>query len=348
MRCAILPYPSDPFLLKYWIDNFKKVWYDEVDRVYVIQNGSIESNVIEYIKELSNDPKIDLTLVDHQIQHGDAIKIGLEKCSEEYVMLIEDDAYILKSGFVDLCFKRIESGEWQIVASKRGSCSFEILETAQKKWGLDYTGFGDQGCNFFPCFYFSKVELLLSTDRDFNSRAWVKGETVEPLNYEVEVAVVASDTFVSTSLQLRDKVPEEYIFYVPQYHASTDDVKDYQRLTNIFDGKAPWVHLGSLSSGISGALMDDQGRSLARRTVEEPKGGGVLPPSWCDTNSEPQQLEWERRVMMWMIFWENREIGKIDYFADLYKQAIDRIITQFKLNKKRILQRREAYRTIGL
>lgn len=348
MRCAILPYPSDPFLLRYWIANFKRVWYEEVDKVYVIQNGAIEKEVVEYIKELCDDPKIDLTLIDHQIQHGDAILIGLEKAKEEYVMLIEDDAYVLQSGVIDLAFKRIESGVWEIVGSKRGSCSFEILEKAKEKWGLDYSGIGDQGCNYWPCFFFSKRELLLSTDCNFNSRAWERGEIIRPLNYEVEVAVVASDTFVNTSLQLREMVDEDKVFYMPQYHANIDDVKDFNFKTNIFDGKATWIHIGSLSSGISGALRDNYGRPLARRIVDDPRDNDLLPVEWCNVNNLTEQMEWERRVQMWMTFWETREIGKIDEFADLYIKAIEKIIYQYRLNKKRIKQRQEVYKSIGL
>ena len=346
-RAAILPYPGDPFLLHYWLELFYRIWADDIDRLYIVFNSAIEQSVVEYITYLCTEDKekIDFIHIDHHIQHGDAIKLALEKCTEKYVMLIEDDAYVFRSGFVNQCFERIESGEYDIVGSKRGSCSFEILKKAQELWGIPYEGEGDQGCNFWPCYFFSTAELLLSTDRDFNARAWEKGDKIAPLgNYVVEVPVIASDTFVNTSLQLQSRVPQSRILYLPQYHASPDDAKNYEAHRYLFDGKAPWTHIGSLSSGVSGALMDDHGRSLSRRLLDAPKDKTILPSAWCDTTSELAKMEWERRVQCWLTFWEHRDLDEIQEFAGAYRMAIDQIIGQFKLNMGRIKERQVIYK----
>ncbi|MBN2261361.1 MAG: hypothetical protein JW735_00490, partial [Prolixibacteraceae bacterium] len=255
-RAAILPYPGDPFLLHYWLELFYRVWADEIDKLYVICNTPVEEKVVEYIEYLCTegmDNKIDYTYIDHHIQHGDAIRIGLEKAIEDYVMLIEDDAYIFKPGIVDDCFKKIESGDFDIVGSKRGSCHEEILNRAKQIWGIPTDGLGDQGCNFWPCYFFSTRSTLLQTDRDYNSRAWVQGDIIAPLqDYVVVAPVVAADTFVNTSLQLRAMIPERRILYVAQYHAHPDDLKHFEQKSEYtpFDGKASWTHIGSLSSGV--------------------------------------------------------------------------------------------------
>lgn len=350
-RAAILPYPGDPFLLQFWLKNFYTHWASEIDKLYIVCNSPVEKPVADYIRELCTaDPqKIDYTYIDHHIQHGDAIRVALEKATEDYVMLVEDDAYIMRPGVVDECFAQLESGQYDIVGSKRGSCDEEISKEAQRLYGISYEGVGDQGCNFWPNFFFISRVLLLSTDRDFNSRGWVQGDTIAPLqHYVVAAPVIYSDTFVWASLQLRSMVPEERIFYVNQYHAHPSDAEHYQRGTNIFDGNCPWVHIGSLSSGPSGAIMDDQGRSIAKRTHEKPKGPTVLPPSWCDVNSEFAKMEWERRVQWWLMFWELRDPDKIPEYAALYKAGIDRIIEQFQLNMRRIKARQEMYRKIGI
>jgi len=349
-RAAILPYPGDPFLLHYWLELFYRVWSDEIDKLYIICNTPVEKQVAEYIEFLcteGDDNKIDFTFIDHHIQHGDAIRMGLEKATEEYVMLIEDDAFIFKPGIVDECFKKIENGEFDIVGSKRGSCHPEILERAKQIWGILTDGIGDQGCNFWPCYFFSKRELLLQTDRDFNSRAWTQGDKIGPLqDYEVMAPVISSDTFVWASLQLHQIVPERRILYVPQYHAHPDDAKHFEQRAEYtpFDGLASWTHIGSLSSGVSGAIMDDQGRSIAKRFTEPPHGPTVLPSAWCDTTSEMQVMEWERRVQWWLTSWEHRDIEQIKEFAELYKKGLDQLIIQFKLNTKRIQQRQRIYK----
>lgn len=141
-------------------------------------------------------------------------------------------------------------------------------------------------------------------------------------------------------------VPERRILYVAQYHAHPDDKKHFEQKSEYtpFDGYASWTHIGSLSSGVDGALMDDQGRSLARRLIDPPQGPTVLPEAWCHTTSEMEIMEWERRVQWWQSFWENRDPDEIQEFADLYRKALDQIITQFKLNPKRIRERQEIYK----
>ena len=350
-RAAILPYPGDPFLLHYWLENFYSKWSNEIGKLYIIANTPAEQKVVEYIEflctegvESETNPKIDYTFLDHHIQHGDLIRIGLEKATEKYVMLVEDDCYMIKSGMVNWCFEQLENGQFDIVGSKRGSCHAEILEAARHKFNIAYEGEGDQGPNFWPNCFFSTRQLLLATDRDYNSRAWTQGEIITPLGCEVVAPVISSDTFVWASLQLRAMVPENRICYVPQYHAHPDDMQHATMNRYIFDGHAPWVHIGSLSSGCSGAIMDDQGRSVAKRTREEPHGPTVLPAAWCDITSEFSQMEWERRVQWWLTFWERRDPDEIPEFAELYKKGLDQIIDQFKLKIKRIKQRQEVYK----
>lgn len=346
-RAAILPYPGDPFLLKYWLENFYDKWADEIDKLYIVCNTPVEKKVVEYIDFLCNsDPdKIDYTFIDHHIQHGDAINMALERVKETYVMLIEDDCYVIKSGVINQCFMLLESGYYDIVGSRRGSCHPQILEAARVKYNISYEGEGDQGPNFWPSFFFIKRQTLTATSRDFNARAWVQGEIIAPLSYSVvEVPVVSSDTFVFTSLELREMIPEARIYYVPQYHAHPEDMKHAEVNKNIFDGHAPWVHIGSLSSGCSGAIMDDQGRAVAKRTREKPQGPTILPQLWCDITSEFSQMEWERRVQWWLTFWERRDLQEIPEFAEVYKKGLDQIIDQFRLRIKRIKQRQNVYR----
>jgi hypothetical protein len=94
--------------------------------------------------------------------------------------------------------------------------------------------------------------------------------------------------------------------------------------------------------------MDDQGRSIAKRTHEEPHGPTVLPAAWCDVKSEFAKMEWERRVQWWLMFWELRDPEAIPEYAELYKAGIDRIIEQFQLNIRRIRTRQKMYRKIGI
>lgn len=343
-RAAILPFPGDPFLLNYWLHFFDTVWGDEVDKLYIVLNSPIEKAVVDYIQMLCDGrPKIKLLYVPNQIDHGPAILMGLEACEEKYVMLVEDDGFIFKPGMVNRCFEQLESGNYYIVGSKRGSCHMEILTAAQNKWGLAYEGEGDHGPNFWPNFFFTNKELLMATDQNFSAKAWHQGEIIKGLEHKVNNEVIYGDTFVNTSLQLRGMIPGNRILCVAQYHGHPDDMDHAQRNQYLFDGVAPWAHIGSLSSGVGGILRDGNNRALARRLIDPPQEKTVLERQWCQT--EEEKKEFERRVQFWATFYENAiPTPGIAEFYDLYGKAVKQIIDQYQLKVKNIKNRQFVYK----
>lgn len=353
-RAVLLAYPGDPFLLNYWLHFFDTVWGKEVDALYIGLNSPIEEPVIEYIynrieksRELTGK-KIVVHRQPTMADHGPTINKLLDLCTEQLVMMIEDDGFIFKPGHVDWCFKQIESGQYDIVGSKRGSCHMEILTGAKEKWGLDYEGEGDHGPNFWPNFFFTKKEILLRTDRNFAAKAWHKGDTVEGLGITVVDDVIYGDTFVSASLQLRGIIPIERILCIPQYHGSPDDIEHAQQRKYLFDGKAPWTHIGSLSSGVGGVLRDDRNRHLDKRTTAPDGGETFLPREWCKTDAEKN--EWERRVQWWdRFYWFAYVDTSTDVIADFrkaYGEAVQQIITQYKLRPENIKERQRIYKDL--
>lgn len=344
-RAAILPYPGDPFLLNYWLTFFDNVWGDEVDKLYIYLNSPIEKPVVDYIRELcASRPRINLQYENVQVEHGMAIDRTLNIVTEELVMLVEDDGFIFRKGMVDYCFSQLESGQYDIVGSKRGSCAMEILSASQNKWGLTYEGEGDHGPNFWPCYFFSSKELLLRTDRNFGAKAWKQGEIIDGLGYEVRDTVSYGDTFVNTSLQLRGIVPIERIFIVPQYHGSPEDLDHAKQGKYLFDGRAPWTHIGSLSSGIGGVLRDDCNRALARRLIDPAEPRTVLPKQCCSTLQENR--EFCRRAQWWLTFYEKAEGCSIPEFRDMYGKAVDQLIAQFELPISEIRSRQQVYKQL--
>ena len=105
-RAAILPFPGDPFLFRYWLNLFDTVWRSEVDHLYVYMNSPIEKPVVDYVQKLCGQ-HIDVTLfyTPTQIEHGECINRVLEFVTEENIMLIEDDGFIFCSFFCS--FKKV-------------------------------------------------------------------------------------------------------------------------------------------------------------------------------------------------------------------------------------------------
>lgn len=326
-RAVILPTPGDPFLLHYWMILFFR-WEKYIDKLYVVLNDAPDIKVREYFNHLFDHPKVELVYYGLQKGHGEAINAVLDSVKEKHLMLIEDDGFIFWPCIVENCFHDLEDNNfpYEVVGGKRGSCGNEILEAAKAKWGLDYRGLGDQGPNFWPCFFFCHTELLKKTDRNFGSRMWKAGEYCKELDYTFKQDT-CGDTFVNTSLQIRNIVPENKIKYVNQYHAHPDDLEHFGKREFLFDGKAMWTHIGSLSSGWGGVLKED----------------AVLDKKMCQTDAEHK--EWERRVQVWLSAWENRETGHLVALADKYRYAIDRVVSEFRLDINKIKRRQEVYRT---
>lgn len=346
-RAAILPYPGDPYLLNYWLKFFRNVWYKEVDKLYIYHNSTIEDEMEKYIAKIAIDPKIRYIYEPQVIEHGEVINRALDYVREDHLMLIEDDAYIFKSGLVDYCFKRLESGDYKIVGSKRGSCSEEISKVARDKWGIQMDGEGDQGCNFWPCYFFVGTnDLKTLTSRNFGANGFNRGDLIKPLDHIVQGESLASDTFVLASLELRSHILENQIYYIPQNHAHPSDIEYAERGVYLFNQGTYWTHVGSLSTGIGGVLRDDQNRPLVRRKIDPPMGETILPNP---PKSDMEKREWERRTSFWMNFYENASDNRgSEEFYQLYGSAIDRLINQYRLSIKTVRKFQVIYGTLGL
>lgn len=347
-RAAILPFPGDPFLLHYWFYYFDNVWSSEIDKLYVHMNSAAENEVVEYVKKLCADRNVVFVYTDHMLQHGIAIDKVLDIVTEDIIMLIEDDAFIFKPGMVNYSFEQIESGKYDIVGSKRTSCSPEIVKRTSEVYNVydnpGIPGDYDNGTNFWPCFFFCRKQLLLKTDRHFQMKTWKDGDVISYLKNYIVDKDMAGDTFVNTSLQLRSMVPNDRILYVRQYHGSAYDIEDAQNKRWLFDGNAPWTHVGSLSSGIGQTIVDDDGRALETRKSSNPTRHILPSLGYCKTEAE--MFEFERRVQFWITAFENREQGVLTDFGEQYRRGLDRMISSYRLNIDRIRERQRIYREI--
>lgn len=324
-RAAFLPTPGDPCLLTLWLQYYER-WADEVDRLYVYVNSNSPKPIIKYIEDkIAKAPHTFFIYQDHQIEHGEALRQMVQLATEDYIMFVEDDGFIFKAGKVDSVFKSIEEGEFDIVGSKRGSCSLFIYQEASRIWGLDNSGYGDHGPNFWPNFFFAKREDLLKVT-NFGARHWEAGERIEPIKAAAPEEQ-ASDTFVEGSLQLRAMGLR--VGYEPQYHGATDDVLDYENRTNIWDGQAPWLHAGSLSSGFHGMLKPDY----------------EINPAHFSTTQE--KLELERRIVFYQMAHDSvTNNANTSQWLSEYQAGMVRLVKGYNLDRERISRRIAMYKEV--
>lgn len=327
-RAAFLPSPGDPYVLLNCLKYFP-VWENEVDTLYININSDIEYAVIDELIKKLNHPKIKFSHIPYVAGHGTSINYMLEQCVEDHILLIEDDSIIFRPGIVNKYFQFLENGTYDVIGSPRMSCSPYLAEIAKQKFGLNYEGYGDRGPNFWPCFLWTKKSCLLNTSREFNNYGWKKG--AEFLGTTLTEDIVG-DTFVRASIELRALGCK--ILEVKQYHAHPADVSFHKKnKMEIFDGNCSYIHFGSLSSGISSYLLDENGRRLKERIKLD------IVPDPLQSPLDMATEELERRVAWWT---EGYRVGTKEFnyyvsgFSEAYQYAIQNLITLCNLQPANI------------
>lgn len=331
-RAALLPTPGDPFLLTLWSYFFKNVWGKEIDKLYICVNNIFLPESTEYIKSLFKDcSNVEIEFIDSISypnvvgDHGKIIAHMLNQVEEDYILLIEDDGFIFKPGYVNNYFLKLENYEYDLIGSRRGSCSDVIIEQSKIKYNIAEQNGHDNGPNFWPCFFFIRKNIFELTDKNFSAKLWGKN-SILPIFGKTLDTDCAGDTMVWMSMQLRNlnlKIGD-----CPQFHGNLSDVLDYELKLNNFDGTSYWLHAGSLSSGIGGFLSDKE------------------LPDYCNTDEEKNEIE--RRICFWSLgldsyFKEQSSQNKINKIALQYQSWLQRLVKHYQLSDSRIDYSKKMY-----
>lgn|GEM_PF-1704549 len=342
-RAALLPTPGDPFLLDLWLKSFEKIWFDEVDKLYVNVNSCLPKHVVgSVIKRLQRNGKTEVSYDDRMLDHGNSLTKLVRACTEDLVMLIEDDAFIFKRGRVDSCFRSLERREYDFVGSPRGSCHMGIFYRGMEKFGKPTVGF-DTGPNFWPNFFFCRRTDLLKTDMNFCGVTFEKGRYIPVLDWTVDEDSAHSDTFVWASLQMRSLGLKAG--YVEQYKMHPNDFDECRTRTNCFSGKAGWFHSGNLSGSLHSWLRTEEGYPLATSIGAVPIDMSVTPE---EAKGHGMQDEFERRVSFLLIAHEAslNEYSDLGEFRKAYHKGTDLLIRRYLLDRKRIGRRIAMYKRL--
>lgn len=312
-RAALLSTCGDVFITSLLLKLWKERWRDEIDHLYINFNnhcGVPPEAVGEFFGKNAGDPK--LTMVYHPtgIGNGPPQTELIKICNEDLILLLEDDFFIFESGVIDGYFKKIESGETDLLGSPRYAYG-EVADAAKKKYNLDYSGVGDKGFGWWPTGFYCKREDLLKTDLDFGSKLYPKGTYFKELDHTFENDA-HTDTFTWASVQLRHLGLKS--IEIPQCHAMPF-IADQP--TNI-----PYIHAGSLSAGWGGYLS------------------GQVP----DVSNESAKQEMETRVAFWEIAQTTTE--GFEKFKEQYYDGISDLIADADLDMHRIQKKIKIYRDL--
>lgn len=324
-RSVFLSSCGDPFLTLFVHKLYRERWSDFISNFYINYNnhcGVSQPVVAEVFKRLSEDPKTHIIYHPKGIGNGTPITEMTRISQDDVVMLIEDDGFIFNPETMDASFKKIESGETDIVGSPRFSCGTEVGESLKKLYNLDYSGYGDVGPNWWPNFFFCKREHLLKTDLNFGSKEFKKNVYYRELD-NIMSQKEYGDTFVWACIQLRFQGLRYQS--VPQHKADPYEIESKQKgEMNWHPSQQPfhWIHGGSLSSGWGGYLS------------------GRIPEA-TDDNSK---REIESRCAFWTIV-SDTVVG-LDDFKQHYKQGIRYLVENYGLDQENINKKIIIYKQL--
>lgn len=272
MRAALLPAGADPFLNAYWLRHYRQ-WADEVDELRVIVCGQRDEEVREYTREcVAAVPHASVEFLDDRTDHGIVMGMLFRSTQADHVLFCEDDVFIRHAGVVDLRFRVIESGQYDVIGCPRGSASENLINAATAKYGEpEDMQTGESGLSLYPAPLFAPRELLARTDGNFSARWW-PADVYLP---ELDVFTVegdSADTFADTTWQLRAMGAR--ILAEPAYRSASRG------------GEAPWFHVGSLSSGYGCAFMSPMPPHQLEAYYESIRPGGEL-------------YDWQKRAAWW-------------------------------------------------
>jgi hypothetical protein len=333
-RAAFLPLTGDPIVATFWWKFFINVWQDEVDFLYVRIDAITPVYIADYIRNLFNHPKV-IIVPGVGRGHGVALQDLINASHETYNMLTEEDAYIFKKGAVNEQFANLENGKYDFIGSSRDSAAKEIVDAENLKFGIDpTTQLFDIGPNFWPNFVFTGNELFRKTDINFDSKNWKAGDVIKEIDLTLKEDA-NMDTFGWMSIQIRTLTNK--IGYIPQFKAYPIDPFLARNKEWTFSGLAKWIHAGSMSSGVTRYLRDENGAPL-------------FIPGQKFTIGDFDHEDFVLRCAWWGIALTKTgtilsQIG-LHEFVEKYSQAIHRLMDEAGITEKELQERMELYKNL--
>src|SRR5450631_2819642 len=128
-RAALLPAGGDPYLLAYWLRHYR-MWASEVDELRILVNGA-DPSVIDYIRScVAEHPNASVEFLQGRNDHGDNLRRMADATTADYIVFLEDDAFVRHPGVISSRFEKIERGEVDVIGTARGNAGANLLARA--------------------------------------------------------------------------------------------------------------------------------------------------------------------------------------------------------------------------
>ena len=343
-RVALLPTAGCPFTTAFYFHFFEKYWQDEVDRLFIHFNATVEKEVADFCRDLvTKNDKVVFLYENRLLSMFVALTQLVEASGEDHVLFIHDDAIILRRGVVDKYFGMVESGEYDAVGTPRGCCDPLISDQTIKKFKLSEEE-SKGGPNFWMCFFFCKRSDVDKTDKNFGPYHGFKGGSyVKELDWvvpDVSAPGLGHDVGVWFSIQMRSLGLR--FKYTEVKGPSGREFEDYREKKGQFAGDVEWLHLTSLSRSMYSEYIDENDIPIGNRKRVNVRPIPFTPQEWHRGWNHERKAGWW--VMIMERFWDDLE--PIAEFRDLYRDAVYRYHRRSGLNLSRVNQLATIYKEL--
>lgn len=332
MRSAIMVSNFIPFLMRYWLENFKK-WEDEIDMVYIGMERPFEPSLEPYLRKLFKHPKIKLMegYTTQFIGLTDLLKMG----NEDTVMVLHDDTFF-KKGTVDKYFKITEAGKIVTPLYSHISPADYIEKLMKDKFGdkVPFTCEGNSAYSFILYLFIAQRAQLEKTSMNFQGGHFNKGTYFKPLETVLEQDI-GGDTGFLLGLELlangEQFNPIPHKDNTPYYLSFKENpLETLQQMRKEKSGlfAADWLHIMSMANTLSIWLKDKKKRE------EQFSLFGKGKPF---VNGSEMRMAWLKEFMSIDTFEEIAE------YRDYVNKESDEIIKSFNLDYDRIKTYQELF-----
>ena len=322
-RYTIMPHIPNPYGLRYWLANNGTYRHVVPHTIVTLSHYFPSKWTYELVRPLMYSGATRMVYAFQSLLHGDSIQQSFAMMQpDDTVLMMEEDCYVTNPDKLEQTFQDIENGKYDISCVPRCAMGEELIEASK-----DWFKIGHES-GAWPAGFVCKARTLQECPTTFNNRNYVKGDVIDWLGgYKVQSESTSSDTMTEVAWWLR--------FNGYKFHHRPDDkihAGPFLKGPKPYPYISDWsVHIGSLSSSMSGAILDDRNVPLSYSEMSN-VGIDLDNPHWYSDDI----MEKAKRCAMWKLWHDASDRTGLEDLSELYTKGLERFVDLKSVNQSDI------------
>lgn len=344
MRTVIITTDGNPFAINLWYENFKK-WSAEIDVAYVSITSNLDPEMVKSIENIfCNDKKI-IFLFEYQNslgKHSQAISNAISNIKTGNVLLFEEDIFILKVGFIDNYFKKLELDDFDVIGGgKRIHATTDLYTVLKNIYNIEEGYFPSM--LFFNINLFKKIKDIYNIFYDLNHNTIQsdgKEIAIFSANYEENTIFTFLNNYKLKN-QYSDEITGIFAILLKLNSKKILDITwlEHRHQLDFHKNYENWIHIGSVGGicGLYGSLRKKNKMPIFETIHNYPP----LEVMFADSFQEGVQPEWERRMSYFLATYESWNHLNLISLKEEYLFGIKNFSETFNLSWDNICKHKE-------